>query len=229
MSDNAELIKRFERAQDRIHDAAYATIMKLRKRKVNTTILINKYRKIAALSEELDSIPPSTTQAEKIRMDINKITYETKRRALKQIEQKLLRNTADMHNKRDFIIENGDDFLADIDIRIQSTIAHLDLIKHAGNTNALAAKYYLAHIVLNVDRDDPDLLACFTAAETAFAAEIRTIQVECPICLDADKFTARITLTCCRNAFHRECLMEWLNHSITCPICRTQLTVDNLF
>jgi hypothetical protein len=229
MSDDAEIIQRYEKAQDRIHNAAETTAKKLRKRRTNTELLIRKHRRIAEYEEEKNSILLTEAQKRAIEAKITRIAFETKRRALRKIETRLLQSAPRTSDTREFLLANEDRFLEDIDCRIRSTFAHLDLIKHPGNTNALGAKYYLAQITAHAMPGDPEIEQCLRDAEAAFAAEIRRIQLDCVICLDADKFTAGLTLHCCRSTFHRECLMPWLNWGNTCPLCRARLTVDDLF
>jgi hypothetical protein len=45
----------------------------------------------------------------------------------------------------------------------------------------------------------------------------------CPICFDdmQEKHYSE-----CKHAFHKECLLEWLKHHQTCPICRAVLVCE---
>lgn len=46
-------------------------------------------------------------------------------------------------------------------------------------------------------------------------------QTECCICLDTN---ANLwTMTRCAHSFHRECLSNWTQTNVTCPVCRTRL------
>ena len=42
---------------------------------------------------------------------------------------------------------------------------------------------------------------------------------ECPICLEILDDTPTITLPC-GHIYHDQCLLDWFEHNMTCPICR---------
>ena len=46
--------------------------------------------------------------------------------------------------------------------------------------------------------------------------------MDCPICLEAGKDSI-IVKTECNHYFHKECLLEWLNVTKSCPMCRMDL------
>ena len=50
----------------------------------------------------------------------------------------------------------------------------------------------------------------------------------CTICLEDIDLNMRLyKMDCCKNYFHRSCIIEWLNKSNTCPICRS--VIHNIF
>ena len=46
---------------------------------------------------------------------------------------------------------------------------------------------------------------------------LRRMTTECCICLDDGTDT---TLPACGHRFHRDCIVEWAQHSRSCPVCR---------
>ena len=54
---------------------------------------------------------------------------------------------------------------------------------------------------------------------------------ECMICLELLKYKKCIKTTCCRNIFHKECILKWLvyktNNNTTCPNCRSIIEDSN--
>ena len=59
---------------------------------------------------------------------------------------------------------------------------------------------------------------------------------QCPICLkdfsDSDKnyddlIKNAVELPGCKHAFHCECLLKWLEHTSSCPLCRHELPTDD--
>jgi len=58
-------------------------------------------------------------------------------------------------------------------------------------------------------------------------AEAEAEENDCPICLSAMETTESATpvgrLRCCKNQFHKPCLLKWLEKRITCPLCRALL------
>jgi len=48
-------------------------------------------------------------------------------------------------------------------------------------------------------------------------------EMDCPICLSPMEPAWRIISTNCNHIFHRGCVLEWMQQSKTCPICRSRL------
>jgi hypothetical protein len=45
--------------------------------------------------------------------------------------------------------------------------------------------------------------------------------MECPICLE-DVSNTHVTMECCRQKMHLECIIRWLHTNMTCPMCRAE-------
>ena len=55
--------------------------------------------------------------------------------------------------------------------------------------------------------------------------------MECPICL-AELNDTVVTMGCCKQNMHLNCMVRWMNQQQTCPMCRAQhqgitTTVEN--
>ncbi|EXC17829.1 E3 ubiquitin-protein ligase RING1-like protein [Morus notabilis] len=48
----------------------------------------------------------------------------------------------------------------------------------------------------------------------------------CSICMEEVKIGSHITRMPCSHMFHSDCIVEWLNKSHTCPLCRFSLPTD---
>ena len=48
-------------------------------------------------------------------------------------------------------------------------------------------------------------------------------QSMCPICLERFDEKSPIAQLQCNHVFHRECIIIWLNHKFTCPMCNISL------
>ena len=63
---------------------------------------------------------------------------------------------------------------------------------------------------------------CFDEADRA--------GVQCPICLarfSAESDAKAVRLPTCAHTFHRECLLKWLEHTSSCPMCRQEFPTDD--
>ena len=50
---------------------------------------------------------------------------------------------------------------------------------------------------------------------------------KCPICLESIKKNG-VTLLCNdSHAFHKKCILKWLKHNNTCPLCRKKIFTPN--
>ena len=56
--------------------------------------------------------------------------------------------------------------------------------------------------------------------ELAMNESLNTESKECAICLEA---AGKICVLECEHAFHKDCILQWLKESRTCPICRRDL------
>lgn len=45
----------------------------------------------------------------------------------------------------------------------------------------------------------------------------------CSICLEQFKINNKIIKTICNHYYHPNCMLEWLNHKETCPMCRLSI------
>lgn len=44
---------------------------------------------------------------------------------------------------------------------------------------------------------------------------------QCPVCLEKDVNTMLLP---CNHRFHGDCILQWVDHSFSCPMCRTEVT-----
>lgn len=68
----------------------------------------------------------------------------------------------------------------------------------------------------------------WTAATTEGGDDVQREKDCCPICLvefDSNDKVVSGHVRCCRNHFHKDCLVEWLTIRPNCPCCRTNLLV----
>lgn len=42
----------------------------------------------------------------------------------------------------------------------------------------------------------------------------------CPVCLDEFKVKQKLAICPCHHVFHSSCLIEWLHHKNSCPMCK---------
>ena len=58
-------------------------------------------------------------------------------------------------------------------------------------------------------------------------ASINEEHIECSICLSTFRSTNKSTLIC-GHSYHKECIIKWLKERLTCPECRTIITIHSL-
>ena len=59
-----------------------------------------------------------------------------------------------------------------------------------------------------------------------YSAERPETNTECPICMVPIEETELAMVTPCRHAFHRDCLLTWMEQDMICPVCRAVLPVE---
>jgi hypothetical protein len=50
----------------------------------------------------------------------------------------------------------------------------------------------------------------------------------CSVCLQEFEITSIIRLTVCNHIFHSKCIDEWCIKNLICPMCRTDLSSNNI-
>ena len=62
------------------------------------------------------------------------------------------------------------------------------------------------------------------------AVKVENVNEEmmCAICLQAIEISENIRTTFCDHTYHQVCLDAWCKKNISCPICRNDLSVDNM-
>jgi len=79
-------------------------------------------------------------------------------------------------------------------------------------------------ITFNCPRDiQEEVLICPTDRHlyTVLDSSIESREsLDCPICIDTLETNNIISLDCCNNKFHIECLYKWIQGNACCPICR---------
>ena len=59
---------------------------------------------------------------------------------------------------------------------------------------------------------------------------VKNDDLECTICAEGYKIDDNVSFLPCGHMFHSCCVIDWLNHRCTCPICRFEMpTEDHLF
>lgn len=48
----------------------------------------------------------------------------------------------------------------------------------------------------------------------------------CPICYKLFKDESLVVKTSCNHVFCEECLNEWKNHQVSCPLCRKNISAE---
>lgn len=46
---------------------------------------------------------------------------------------------------------------------------------------------------------------------------------ECYICFEKFKMEENVLVLTCKHYFHRNCIIQWLRHQLTCPVCRAEV------
>jgi len=63
----------------------------------------------------------------------------------------------------------------------------------------------------------------FVAHFVNFLLTSPSFRMSSQICMEEFQADDVIVMTDCKHVFHRKCCQEWLQHSRTCPVCRTDL------
>ena len=102
---------------------------------------------------------------------------------------------------------------------LQSELA--EVFEKAPNIALVSASVRVEDSVAKAYQDSKDGQQKPPEKETAV---VEFVESDCAVCFDpmTSPETAKACPTC-RNYLHIECLQKWLNHSPTCPYCRSQL------
>lgn len=60
------------------------------------------------------------------------------------------------------------------------------------------------------------------------AEKLGSQKVICSICLQQIEFNETVRKTPCKHVFHSTCIDSWCLKNLTCPVCRTDLTLESM-
>lgn len=49
---------------------------------------------------------------------------------------------------------------------------------------------------------------------------------ECSICSSSEEYSGIVKLSRCNHIYHRECITKWANNKNNCPLCRTDISLE---
>lgn len=80
----------------------------------------------------------------------------------------------------------------------------------------------------NFKSDDPIVIA-LSERIAQIKNNKNTFSLQCPICLENETDSDNIDITPCAHKFHIECLSIWMKENSNCPLCRTEIDVQNYY
>ncbi|XP_064458028.1 E3 ubiquitin-protein ligase RNF181-like [Ornithodoros turicata] len=90
---------------------------------------------------------------------------------------------------------------------------------------------YGAHFDMEYHRLFPDAAHQPPASKQAVAS-LKSLPNDdhdrkCPVCLKEFDISEPVTEMPCSHAFHKDCIIPWLNRMNSCPVCRFELPTDD--